>query len=660
MIPRETIDRIIETARIEEVVGDFISLKKRGVNYIGLCPFHNEKSPSFTVSPAKGIYKCFGCSARGNSINFVMEHEHSTYPEALRYLAAKYHIPIEEEELSPDDLKEKNEREELFIISSFAQKHFTKNLFETEEGQNIGLSYFKERGFNEATIEKFQLGYAAEKYDDLIVTAHEHGYNPELLMKTGLAKQKDDKYFDFFRGRVIFPIHNQTGKVIAFGARTLKSDKKIPKYLNSPETEIYHKTKTLYGLAFAKKSIIAHDNCYLVEGYTDVVSLYQAGVDNAVASSGTSLTTEQIRLIKRFTPNITILYDGDNAGIKASFRGIDMILEEGMNVKVVLFPDGDDPDSYSKKVSTDELHAYISENAKDFIVFKTSLLMAEAQADPIKKAGLIHEIVNSIALVPDQIIRSVYVKECSKLFEITEQTLINELNKQRRKNFSKQEGFREDSVLKADKETALSKEELPDLQKEDEVYPKELELVKMLIKFGHLPVQYDILDNENKPVFDEENNKLVIEVSMAELVLHELKKDNLQPENELHKRILKEYETILETGVVPTADYFLRQPDPEFNKFIVNVIADTNVLSDKWKEKHRIYTKEENADLSGSILHVLYTYKLSRVMQIIYHLQDALKGEKDELVIQEHLGYLTLLNELKKSFAQKLGIVVLK
>jgi DNA primase len=283
-----------------------------------------------------------------------MEHEHSTYPEALRYLAAKYHIPIEEEELSPDDLKEKNEREELFIISSFAQRHFTKNLFETEEGQNIGLSYFKERGFNEATIEKFQLGYAAEDYENLLTAAHEHGYNSELLVKTGLAKEREGKFFDFFRGRVVFPIHNHTGKVIGFGARTLKTDKKIPKYLNSPETEIYNKSKTLYGLAFAKKSIIANDNCFLVEGYTDVVSLYQAGVENAVASSGTSLTTEQIRLIKRFTPNITILYDGDNAGIKASFRGIDMILEEGMNVKVVLFPDGDDPDSYSKKVTTDE------------------------------------------------------------------------------------------------------------------------------------------------------------------------------------------------------------------------------------------------------------------------------------------------------------------
>ena len=661
MIPRETIDRIIETARIEEVVGDFISLKKRGVNYIGHCPFHNEKTPSFTVSPAKGIYKCFGCSAGGNAVNFVMEHEHSSYPEALRYLAAKYHIPIEEEELSPQEIQEKNEREELFIISSFAQRHFTKNLFETEEGKTIGLSYFKERGFNEATIEKFQLGYALDKYDDLLNASQEHGYNPEFLIKTGLAKEKTDAagqttYFDFFRDRVVFPIHNQTGKVIAFGARTLKTDKKIPKYLNSPETEIYNKSKTLYGLAFAKKSIIANDNCYLVEGYTDVISLWQARVENVVASSGTSLTTEQIRLVKRFTPNITILYDGDNAGIKASFRGIDMILEEGMNVKVVLFPDGDDPDSYSKKVTTDELHEYIAKNAKDFIVFKTNLLIGEAQADPVKKAGLIHEIVNSIALVPDQIMRSVYVKECAKIFELTEQTLINELNKQRRKNFSKQEGFKEDSVIKAEPATPEKIEEV----KEDEVYPKESELIKKMIKYGHLPVRFDVLDNEDKPVFDEENNKIVIEVSVAEFVLYELKKDNLIPENDLHKRILKDYEEILETGVIPTADYFLRQPDPEFNKFIVDIIAENYHLSDKWKEKHHIYTKEEEDHLSATVLEILYKYKLSRVMKLITELQETLKEEKDELIIQEHLGYLTLLNELKKSFAKKLGIVVIK
>jgi DNA primase len=499
------------------------------------------------------------------------------------------------------------------------------------------------------------LGYSPEKFDDLVTAAHEHGYQPEFLVKTGLAKEKDGNFFDFFRGRVIFPIHNHTGKVIGFGARTLRSDKKIPKYLNSPETEIYNKSKTLYGLAFAKKSIIANDNCYLVEGYTDVLSFFQAGVENVVASSGTSLTNDQIRLIKRFTPNITILYDGDNAGIKASFRGIDMILEEGMNVKVVLFPDGDDPDSYSKKVSTDALHEYISANAKDFIVFKTNLLMEEAQADPVKKAGLIHEIVNSIALVPDQIMRSVYVKECSKLFELTEQTLINELNKQRRKNFGKQENFREDYLPK----TEIVSQKVETF-KEDEVFPKEFELIRQLIKFGHLPVRFDILDSEDKPVFDEDGNKIMIEVSAAEFILYELKKDNIFFETERHKSILTEYETALETGVVPTADYFMRMPDAELTKFIVDIIADNYSLSANWKEKHRIYTKDEDSNLSGSVLDLLYKFKLSKVMQLTYQLQDAIKDEKDELIVQEHLGYIHLLNELKKTLAMKLGIVVLK
>lgn len=657
MIPRETIDRITETARIEEVVGDFISLKKRGVNYIGVCPFHNEKTPSFTVSPAKGIYKCFGCSAGGNSVNFVMDHEHMTYPEALRYLAAKYHIPIEEEEFSPEELKDRNEREELFIISSFAQKHFSKNLMESDEGRTIGLSYFKERGFKESIIEKFQLGYSPEKFDDLVNAAHEHGYKNELLFKAGLAKEKERRYFDFFRGRVVFPIHNHTGKVIAFGARTLKSDKKIPKYLNSPETEIYNKSKTLYGLAFAKKAIIQNDNCFLVEGYTDVISLFQSGVENVVASSGTSLTTEQIRLIKRFTPNITILYDGDNAGIKASFRGIDMILEEGMNVKVVLFPDGDDPDSYSKKVSTDELLQYISDNAKDFIVFKTSLLLEEAQNDPVKKAGLIHEIINSIALVPDQIIRSVYIKECSKLFEFTEQTLINELNKQRRKNFNKEKDFKPDELPTTKEEDKVVSTE-PVVQ--DELLPQENELVRILLNYGHMPVSFDLNDENGKPVMDEDGNRMVIEVSVAEFILYELNKDNLGFEAEDFKLILKEYEMALSTGIVPTSNYFVTKPDPELNKIAVNLIATKYTLSDNWKEKHKIYTTNETQYLAEMVSHAVYSFKLKKVMQLKYNLQEALKEEKDELIVQEHLGYITLLNELQKQLSLQLGRVVLK
>jgi len=462
MIPKETIDKIFDAARIEEVVGDYVTLKKRGANLLGVCPFHNEKTPSFTVSPAKGIYKCFGCGKAGNSVNFMMDHDQMTYPEALKYLAKKYNIEIEEKEQTPEQLQANNERESLFVVCTHAQKYYTHNLFNTDEGRSIGLSYFKERGFRDDIVEKFQLGYALEDRKAFTKEALDKGYKLEYLVKAGLTidksgdsdiqnpnsqisnlpagqagpKSQIPNVFDRFAGRVIFPIHNVTGRAIAFGGRILKTDKKLAKYINSPETDIYHKSNVLYGLFFAKKSIIQEDVCFLVEGYTDVISMHQAGIENVVASSGTSLTVEQIRQIKRYTQNITILYDGDNAGIKASFRGIDMILEEGMNVKVLLFPDGDDPDSFSKRVSYEELKKFIAENTKDFIAFKTNLLYSEVSHDPIKKANLIKDIVETIAVIPEAINRSVYIKECSRLMELDEQMLLNELNKIRRKNIA--------------------------------------------------------------------------------------------------------------------------------------------------------------------------------------------------------------------------------
>ncbi|HQO87129.1 MAG TPA: DNA primase, partial [Bacteroidia bacterium] len=442
MIPKETVELIIETSRIEEVVGDFVSLKKRGANLLGLCPFHNEKTPSFTVSPAKGIYKCFGCGKAGDSVRFMMEHEAFTYPEALRYLAEKYKITIEETIPTVEEIQKQDERESLFVLYSFAQKFFSEKLFNTEEGRAIGLSYFNERGFNEAVIEKFQLGYAPDQWDALSQAVTENKFNRQLYEKSGLAvvkeqEQDSQKVYDRFRGRVIFPIHNLSGRVIAFGARQLANDPKSPKYINSPETDIYHKSKSLYGISFARKSIIQHDECFLVEGYTDVVSLFQAGVENVVASSGTSLTPEQIRLIARFTGNITILYDGDPAGIKASLRGIDLILEEGLNVKVVLFPDGDDPDSFARKNSTIQLIDYISKNAVDFIGFKTSLLLEEVANDPVRKAALIRDIVESISRIPDGIKRSLYTSQCATQMDVPEQVLITELNKIRRNLYKK-------------------------------------------------------------------------------------------------------------------------------------------------------------------------------------------------------------------------------
>lgn len=432
MIPKDIIDTIFETARIEEVVGDFVTLKKRGANMLGVCPFHDEKTPSFTVSPAKGIYKCFGCGKGGNSVNFVMEHEQFSYPEALKYLAKKYHIEVPEVELTPEQMEKANTKESLYVVSNFANEFFQKQL-QTDEGLAIAISYFKERGMTDEIIQKFQLGYNPEKWDALTNEALKSGYKKEYLEQSGLSIFKEDKSFDRFRGRVLFPIHSLSGRVLGFGGRTLKTDKKTAKYVNSPESDIYHKSKILYGIYFAKSAIVKEDCCYLVEGYTDVISMHQAGVENVVASSGTALSVEQIKLISRYTKNIHILFDGDAAGIKASFRGIDLILAEGMNVKVVLFPDGEDPDSYAKKVSSDELKDFIQNEAKDFLSFKTQLLQEETKNDPTKKAALIKEIVRSIAIIPDHITRAVFIKDCSKTLQISESILTQEVASVKRK-----------------------------------------------------------------------------------------------------------------------------------------------------------------------------------------------------------------------------------
>ncbi|MFT5833481.1 MAG: DNA primase [Cognaticolwellia sp.] len=426
MIEQKTIAEIFETAKVDEVVGDFVNLRRRGVNMIGLCPFHNEKTPSFTVSPAKGIYKCFGCGQGGNSVNFIMEHEQASYPDALRYLAKKYGIKIEEKELTPEQDMELKRRDSLFILNDFAVKYYHDNLTKDDVGKSVGLSYFKERGYRKETIEKFQLGFAFDKKDHLTLQMVNKGYNQDLLKSVGLTTRYGR---DFFRNRVQFPIHNLSGKVIGFGGRILVTDKKQPKYLNTPESEIYNKSKVLYGIYFAKKAIRQEDNCFLVEGYTDVISLNQAGVENVVSSSGTSLTVGQIQLIKRYTPNITILYDGDAAGIKAALRGLDLVLEQDMNVKVVLLPEGEDPDSFVQSVGTEKFKEYIAEKAADFILFKTNLILKETANDPIKRATLIKDIVESIARIPDPIKRSVFVRECANLMQMSEQILVDEANK---------------------------------------------------------------------------------------------------------------------------------------------------------------------------------------------------------------------------------------
>jgi len=428
LIPKETIEKIFDAVRIEEVVGDFVTLKKRGVNLLGLCPFHNEKTPSFTVSPSKGIFKCFGCGESGSAVNFLMKHEHFTYPEALRYLANKYGIEVAEEKETPQQKEAKSELESLFAVNSFAQKHFSKNLYETPKGRAIGLSYFNERGFTDKTVKDFQLGYSPETWDDVSKAAMSSGYKKEYLEKSGLSIVKPNQIFDRFRNRVIFPIHNLSGRVIGFGARILTNDKKQPKYLNSPESIIYNKSKVLYGIYFAKTDIVRQDLCYLVEGYTDVISLHQAGIKNVVASSGTSLTEGQIRLIQRYSENIVILYDGDPAGIKASFRGIDMILEQGMNVRIVLFPEGEDPDSYARSHTSGETTTFLKEHSDDFIHFKANLLLKETNNDPIKRANAIEDIAKSISLIPNQFNREEYIRQTWEILDIDQKSFTYRVN----------------------------------------------------------------------------------------------------------------------------------------------------------------------------------------------------------------------------------------
>jgi DNA primase len=662
MIPKETVDRIFETARIEDVVGEFVSLKKRGANMIGLCPFHNEKSPSFNVSPARGIYKCFGCGKGGNSVNFIMEHEHLSYPESLRWLAKKYNIELAEEEQSPEQQIRDNERESIFLVSAFAQKHYTKNLHETEEGKAIGLSYFQERGLRPDIIDKFLLGYSPDTWRDLTDAATAAGYKLEFLVKAGLTIQNEEdksKIFDRFKGRVIFPVHNASGRIIAFGGRTLKSDKKIAKYINSPETEIYHKSNVLYGLFFAKKRIIEEDVCYLVEGYTDVISMHQAGIENVVASSGTSLTVEQIRLIRRYTNNITILYDGDPAGIKASFRGIDLILEEGMNVRVLLFPDNDDPDSYSKKVSSDELKNFIRSNTKDFIRFKTELLSQDVAGDPIKKAGLIRDIVESIALIPDAITRSVFVKDCSRILDIEEQTLLNELNKQRRQRHEKVRSeankpkteevkpadFVPDSVAKPNEKASLDQQTRTEYQ--------EREIVRLLISYGLQLVKAESEDDEGKP--------LEIEVSFAEFILNELDQDQIVFEHAVYNRFLTEYRNHIANNTVPDLNYFVNLPDTEISQTAIDMVTIPYQLSD-W-EKHFIYVQTENMVLRKAALHATHSLKLRSIELMINEKRKQIRDYEDK---QEFENMLIVLSELKsledakKHFSALLGRVIIR
>lgn len=601
-IPAHIIDQILQTARIEEVIGEFVQLKRAGSNLKGKSPFTEEKTPSFMVSPAKQIFKCFSTGKGGNAVSFLMELEQFSYPEALKWLANKYGIELpEEREQTPEELEQANERDSLFIVNEFAQKHFSTRMFEHEEGRAIGLSYFIERGFREDIIRKFQLGYCLDSGSDLTETAIQKGYKQVYLEKVGLTKVKENRRFDFFRGRVMFPIHSISGRVLGFGGRTLKADKNIAKYFNSPESPIYNKSQILYGLFFAKGAIVKQDVCYLVEGYTDVISMHQAGVENVVASSGTALTKEQIKLIKRYTNHITILYDGDAAGIKASFRGIDLILEEGMHVKVVLFPDGDDPDSYSRKVSTEELQAYIKAHTQDFISFKTEVLLSEGGNDPLQRAELIKNIVSSISIIPDAITRSVYLKECALLFEMEESTLTGELNKLRRGQLQKAVGQELPVAEPTTKPVQSTLAGLPDLAKEG-LKRAEFGLIRVLLKMGTFAIDVKHINEEG--ALEE------IETSVIELVVHELEKDNLNFSEPLFLQIFTRIREGLEQGILYGPKTFLNSEDQDVVRLLADIESSPYSLSGNWVTKHQIDTSSEEDKLERAVMGAIYDFKL--------------------------------------------------
>lgn len=678
-IPPHIVDEIIQTARIEEVIGEFVNLKRAGANLKGLSPFVDEKTPSFVVSPGKQIFKCFSTSKGGNVVSFLMEKEHYSYPEALRWLADKYGIQIPEDRpATPEELAAISERESLHIINDFARDHFKDNLHNSDEGRKIAMSYFVERGFRPDIIEKFQLGYCMNSGKAFSDAALAKGYNMEYMEKVGLTKTKENRYFDFFRGRVIFPILSVSGRVLGFGGRTLITDKKVAKYFNSPESIIYNKSEILYGLHHSKGDIIKYDQCYLCEGYTDVIAMYQAGVQNVVASSGTSLTKEQIRLVKRYTKNMTILYDGDAAGIKASFRGIDLILEEGMNVKVVLFPEGEDPDSYSKSVSTTELEAYLKDNAQDFISFKADILTDDQDDDPIKRAEFIRDIVQSVSLIPDQITRNVYMQTIGKRFEMSEEVLANELIKFRQ---TKLDQDMKRAARSRPKPRPSQTNDHPDIPPDDYVPPEyrddadtppsvpstpsqqltpkvdhnEYDLMRIMVQYGSLALTQKQLNDQGE---EEE-----FETSIAELICHELDVDELAFDHPTYAKMHRMITDALEENALLKSSYFKRMEDQDIVKFVSDIEMNEQELSHNWVSKYNIYTNTEKDKLQAAVMGSVYAFKHSRVEQRIRKIQEELAARANEMDDEELMGLLAeqvALENVKRMIAEKLGRIVLR
>ena len=651
-IPRETVEQILQTARIEEVVGEFVTLKKRGSNLWGNCPFHNEKTPSFSVNPARNIFKCFGCGKAGDSAKFLMEHEHYTYPEALRYLAKKYNIKIEEKQQTAEEIMQQSLREKMFNINEFADKYFVDTLWNTEEGKTIGLEYFRERGYLNPIIEKFHLGYNPDSahWDAFTEHAKKNGYSEELLEQIGLSIKGSKGLYDRYHGRVMFPIHSLTGRVIGFGGRILVNDKKSPKYQNSPESEIYDKKQTLYGIYFAKNAIAKNDECILVEGYFDVLRMHQIGIENVVASSGTSLTMEQIRLVKRYTKNITMLYDGDAAGIHAALRGTDMILSEGMNVRVVVLPPEHDPDTFGKEFSTEYVSNYLKENAKDFIRFKTELLLKDAENDPIKRGQVIRDIVETISVIPDSIFRITYVKECSRLLDMPEQTLTNELNKILRAKLKKTLGIDDNVVPETDTTTVTPKQEENIEDQLPAGYYQERELVKLLLMYGKNMIADERLDENGEKVYEQ--------VSVAQLIVDDLKMDGFLFTNAVNRKVFDIFDHAIDEGHIPDDQYFVSNEDETIAQLAADLLS-TPYKLDQW-EKYGIFVKQEEDVLRAMVLTSIYRYKDLIIEERRKAIEEELKtatDPDDQLIL---LKQKKDLDDIRKQINKELGIVIAK
>lgn len=654
MITKETIDKVFESARVEEVIGDFVQLKRAGSNFKGLSPFSDERTPSFMVSPVKQIWKDFSTGKGGSSVTFLMEHEHFSYPEAIRYLAKKYNIEIEETEQSDEDKAEANEKESMYLVSEFASKYFHDVMINHEEGKAIGYTYFKERGFTNETIKKFNLGYSPNQWDAFTKEALGKGYKLEYLEKTGLTIVGEDKQFDRFKGRVMFPIQSMSGRVLGFGGRILTQDKKAAKYLNSPESDIYHKSKVLYGIFHAKQAIAKLDNCFLVEGYTDVIQMHQSGIENVVASSGTALTPDQIRLVNRLTKNITVLFDGDAAGLRASIRGIDLILEEGMNVRVCTFPDGDDPDSFAKKTSYEDLVRYLDESAMDFIQFKASLLMKEAKNDPIKKADLIRDMVTSISKIPDRIKREIYVQETSRIMDISEEVLFNTLAQITKKDIQElgKKHKEEQKAFEVHKNEPISVTSNVDIQ-----FELEHKIIEILLLYGNKEEEFeDVLlkADENGDMIEEKEMK---SYKVYQRIYLSLQEDEVELANPVFKNIYNDLINYFHQNETFEMEHYLQQLPAEISNEVTSILMnDEREVLHNWETKH-IYVKDKNQTIGQYVSETILTLRWFLVNKIIEELKGGVTSEPESdnsETLSMVVDYLGLTNV----FSKKLGRVI--